>query len=361
MRICFLNHDLDDRKGAGRFGVNFISRLRQARPDIQCTVLTSAGSGHPLEEAILYPSKVKFLLALPRIRAVFRHCDLIHALDGWPYGVIAALASLGLGKKLVITAIGTGAVQPLYRPYGWLVAWAYRRASRVVAISSNTRREILARVPDVAITVINHAVDAGEFSGDLSIALTAEERSAIRALKPYVLSVGGWKRRKGFQYSFAAFAEMKKRFPELSYVICGIGPKPQLEEPLGLGGAVSYFKNIRWPFLKAIYAGAELFFLLPVDDSKDIEGFGFAFLEAAAAGLPVIGTRDSGAEDALSDGVNGFLVPPRDADAAAEAAIRILSDAQLRERFRAASLAFAREMTWERVTSSYQRLYAEII
>lgn len=360
MRICFLSHNVNPATGAGRFGLNLIERLQRAEPGLEAVVLTTIGSGHPLERPLLSRNRPKLLLALPRIRAVFRSCDLIHALDGWPYGVIAALALIGLGRPLVITAIGTGAVQPLYRWYGGLLRRAYRRAAAIAAISSNTRREILAKVPGIEIAVINHAVDAGEFSGDLMAGLTETEKSEIEHLKPYVLSVGGWKRRKGFEHSFAAFAEIKKRFPALRYVICGIGPKPRLEEPLGLSGSVRYFKGIRWPFLKAMYKNANLFMLLPVDDDKDIEGFGFAFLEAAAAGLPVIGTRESGAEDAVSDGENGFLVPQRDARAAADAAIRILGDAELGDRMRRASPAFSRQMNWGRVVEAYRRLYRAV-
>lgn len=357
MRICFLNHNLNPATGAGRFGATLIERLRRADPTLEVVVLTTISSARPLERPILAANWVLLVSALPEIRRCFRTCDVIHALDGWPYGVIAAIALIGIRRPLVITAIGTGAVQPLYRWYGWLLTRAYRRADRIAAISSNTRREILAKVPGVEITVINHAVDAEEFSGDAMAGLSETEKQEIEELKPYIFSVGGWKRRKGFEYSFAAFAEIRKRFPNMQYVICGIGPKPKLEEPLGLSGSVSYFKGVRWPFLRALYKNAELFMLLAVDDDKDIEGFGFAFLEAAAAGLAVVGTRESGAEDALCDGENGFLVPQRDAKAAADATIRILGDSTLRDRMQAASLAFSLRMNWERVVEQYLEVY----
>ncbi len=358
MKVCFLNHNLNAATGAGRFGVNLIERLRRADPKLDAVVLTALGSGHPLEASILHQRFFRLVLAIPRIRALLQSCDVIHALDGFPYGVIAALASIGLGKKFIITAIGTGAIRPFRRLVrGRLLAWAYRRADRVVAISRYTRGEIHKRVPNLTIEVINHAVRAEEFSENLEKDLSENEKLAIKKLKPYVLSVGGWKKRKGFEYSFAAFAEIRKRFPEMRYVVCGIGPKPKLEQPLGLEGSVRYFKGIRWPFLKALYAYAELFLLLPVDDDSDVEGFGFAFLEAAAAGLPVIGTRQSGAEDAVQDGENGFLVAPQNAPAAAEAAIRILSDRALAERLADGSRRLAREMSWEAVAERYAALY----
>ena len=96
---------------------------------------------------------------------------------------------------------------------------------------------------------------------------------------------------------------------------------------------------------------------MPRDGGKGVEGFGFAFLEAAAAGIPVIGTRESGAEDAVLDGKNGVLVAPGDAGAAANAQARILGDPALREHWGSASRDFAREMHWGRVVGSYRDIY----
>jgi len=360
MKICFLNHDLKDSTGAGRFGLNLVRRLESADENIEATVLTSLSSGHRDEEALLHKNPFRLLFSLPAIRRAFRESAIIHALDGWPYGAIAAIASFGLGKPLFITAIGTGAVQPLY---GWrrgIMAWAYRRADRIVAVSRHTRDEILERVPGLAIEVINHGVDAEEWGGDQAAGLSEMEKSGIEKLKPYILSVGGWKKRKGFEYSFPAFAEISKKFQNLKYVVCGIGPKPALTEPLGITDRAVYFKGVPRQFLAALYRNAELFLLLPVDDGKDIEGFGFAFLEAAAAGLPVVGTRQSSAEDAVAEGENGLLVPPRDAVAAAEAATRILADPGLSQRFSAGSRTFAGRMNWTDVIGRYRRMYQSV-
>lgn len=360
MRICFLNHSLAAGTGAGNFGLMLAKYLRRARPDIDFVFLTSVGCGHPLERAILPSKRFGLLKSWLEIRRAFRNCDVIHALDGYPHGVIAALVSLGLGKKLVITAIGTGAVQPLYRRHGWFVVWAYRRADCLIAVSDYTRREILKKVPGLNIEVINHGVEAEEFSGDVLGALTLEERQTIARLKPYILSVGAWKKRKGYEYSFPAFAAVAKKFPELNYAVCGAAGKKAFAERWGIGKSVFFFQGVSWPFLKALYREAKLFMLLPYDAAKDVEGFGFAFLEAAATGLPVIGTYASGAEDAVRDGGNGFLVEPRSAAAAAEAALKILDSPELEQKFRKGSLSFAREMNWPQVAAKYSAIYSRL-
>jgi len=60
------------------------------------------------------------------------------------------------------------------------------------------------------------------------------------------------------------------------------------------------------------------------------EGFGLVFLEAIAFGCPVAGAACGGITDLVEDGVNGFLVPPRDPDRLAETLNRLLRDGELR-------------------------------
>ena len=76
------------------------------------------------------------------------------------------------------------------------------------------------------------------------------------------------------------------------------------------------------------------------------EGFALVILEAMAQGLPVVATANSGADMAIEHGVNGFIVPIRDADAIARHVIEFFND---RERLAAMSAAAARraaDMSW---------------
>jgi glycosyltransferase involved in cell wall biosynthesis len=62
------------------------------------------------------------------------------------------------------------------------------------------------------------------------------------------------------------------------------------------------------------------------------EGLPMALLEAMAAGKAVVASRVGGIPEAVHDGENGLLVPPRDARALATALARVLADAGLRAR-----------------------------
>lgn len=358
MKICYLNHDLKAHTGCGRFCLFLIKEIKNILPQAQITVLTSELAGHSLEQPILKNKIWQVVFALSKIRRIFKECDVIHALDGWPYGVIAVLASWGLKKKIIITAIGSGAVAPLYsfwrRP---IISWAYRHTSEFTAISHNTQKEILKILPKLKIKVINHGVDAEKFRHISS-------KIQDTRYKPYILSVGTLKRRKGYEYSIRAFAEIAPKFPELKYVIVGRGSESEnlklKIKNLKLEEKVIFLNGLNEESLLDLYRNAELFILLPQDIAKDIEGFGLVFLEAAACGLPVVSAKDTSAEDAVLDGQNGFLVPPQDFAAAGEAMAKILRDKNLRENFSRASLEFAQKMSWQKTAIEYSKLYPKL-
>jgi phosphatidylinositol alpha-1,6-mannosyltransferase len=359
MKICDLNNDLSEKTGAGQFCRSLLRALTERDSPLDVAVLVSSSSGDRREQVVIPKHFYGWLSALPALRRAIRESEVVHALDGWPHGVLAAIANIGIGRPLIITAIGTGAIQPLYRWNAFLLRWAYRRANRLCAISDYTRREILKKVPGLLIEVVPHGVDTREFAAPAIDSLSPAEVEAIRAKEPYILSVGAPKPRKGLEDSIRAFASIRKKFPEYRYIIVseGAGRYASLIRELHLEGAITFVKHVSRPHVIALYQRAKLFILMPKDDQKDVEGFGLAFLEAAAAGLPVIGTKESGAQDAIADGKNGFLVAPEDADEAARHAIALLESPDTYEVFRKASREFAAAMSWHRAAESYETVY----
>ena len=91
------------------------------------------------------------------------------------------------------------------------------------------------------------------------------------------------------------------------------------------------------------------------------ETFGNVTLEAMAAGVPVVAARATGAVDLVEDGINGFLVPPRDVGAYADAITRLVKDDALRAAAGAAGHAKAAGYVWKTVNDAVIRAYLEVL
>ena len=91
------------------------------------------------------------------------------------------------------------------------------------------------------------------------------------------------------------------------------------------------------------------------------EGLPRFLLEAAASGLPLVATDIEGCRMVVRDGTNGFLVPPMDAEALAEAILRLLTDSTLRTRFGTESRRIAvQEFSEGKIVQQYLDLYRRI-
>jgi glycosyltransferase involved in cell wall biosynthesis len=92
------------------------------------------------------------------------------------------------------------------------------------------------------------------------------------------------------------------------------------------------------------------------------EGIPKFVLEGLAAGLPVVTTDAPGCRETVDDGVNGLLVPPRDALALADALDRLISDAGLRQSMGRASRSLAMsEFSSERIIAETLVVYASAV
>src|SRR5262249_53264326 len=95
--------------------------------------------------------------------------------------------------------------------------------------------------------------------------------------------------------------------------------------------------------------------------SSVTEGLGTSLLDAMAAARAIVATRAGGIPEIVRDGVTGLVVPPRDAHALADAIVRMLKDAGLRERFAAAGFARVNErFTVERMIAATAAVYARV-
>ncbi len=130
--------------------------------------------------------------------------------------------------------------------------------------------------------------------------------------------------KKGLADSVAAFAAFHARFPRARLILAGEGPlMPEIRDAamrLGVGDAVEFPGFLKPEDLARLYASAHLFIHPSVTTpAGDQEGVPNSLLEAMATGLPVVATAHGGIPEAVTNGVDGILVP--------EHSPRILADA----------------------------------
>ena len=92
------------------------------------------------------------------------------------------------------------------------------------------------------------------------------------------------------------------------------------------------------------------------------EGTPVSAIESLASGTPVVATRVGGVPDVVTDGVDGFLVEPRDVEAAADRLAELARDPGLRARLGEAGRANAHERySVERLVEDVDRLYRALL
>ena len=120
-----------------------------------------------------------------------------------------------------------------------------------------------------------------------------------------------------------------------------------LADALALTSRVHFAGHLSDGDLASIYARARVFALpsrYTAGRHPEGEGFGLVFVEAGAAGLPVVAGSGGVAEEVVPDGVSGLLVDPRDERQVALAVTRLLADPELARRLGTQGKARAAEI-----------------
>lgn len=179
--------------------------------------------------------------------------------------------------------------------------------------------------------------------------------------RPTVLFVGRLERRKGLRYLLEAFARVQAACPEARLLLVGAFGKAEKAPYVAQAWAlrlrqVRFIGYVPDAELPRYYRAATVF----CAPSIGMESFGIVLLEAMAAGVPVVATDIPGYNEVVEDGVQGFLVPPEDPEALAEALLRLLRDPALRARMSAAGRQRARQYDWDEIARRVVEFYEEV-
>ena len=228
---------------------------------------------------------------------------------------------------------------------------ALRRASEVIVVSEQTRRDLLElyHVRDERVSVVPLGVDTETFRPAPNEAVVAVRRR-FGIDGPYLLSMTGIEPRKNLPAVIRAFASLEDQVRPVLVLAGPISPwnpegwdllRPVLEElPPSVRERVVLTGYVSDPDKVALLSGAEALVYPSL-----YEGFGLPVIEAMACGTPVLTSNTSALPETAGDAA--LLVDPRDPEAIAQGVERILTDRVLRGQLREAGMVRATAFDWD--------------
>ncbi len=257
----------------------------------------------------------------------------LHAHFAHTSTTVAMFASQLSGVPFSFTAHAKDIYLPELNP-GKLLPLKLRRARFVVTCTRANEDHLRSVEPQSApIHTIYHGLDTKKFAP-----LEHHEKAT-----PVILSVGRFVEKKGYQYLVEACRLLHEQGRQFVCHIVGGGdsePIKQLIQQWQLEEIVVLHSAVTQEELREIYTQATVFALAcQIIESGDRDGIPNVLAEAMAMELPVVSTDVSGIPELVESGVNGLLVPQKDAAALARSIAELLDDAALRKRLGQAARA----------------------
>ncbi|MGJ0429901.1 glycosyltransferase family 4 protein [Methylobacter sp.] len=326
-RLSILSYDYPPNDGGiSRLVSTIVNEL--SRRGRQIEVLTLAADGRPGLTRPQIPTQEVSRTRVQRDIATFVY------LRGLPSNIPilatiwspeGALAYLTRRTDNILMAYGNE-VMPYpnglrYCIKNWLRRKVLSSARTVICCSRYTERLVRAISPNAKTVVITPGVDATHFA-PVKNKLLAKRQFQLPIDRRIILSVSRIDAYKGHDVILKALAQIPaERRETLHYVVAGRGSHldslKALAASLGLSNSVTWLGFVEDEDLPALYGCADLFVLCTKEDpqARGVEGFGMVFLEAQAAGVPVIGTRAGGIPDAVEEDEGGWLIEQDDVSA----------------------------------------------
>jgi glycosyltransferase involved in cell wall biosynthesis len=294
-----------------------------------------------------------------RLRALVRRegIGLVHAHS--PVAAAGVRAVAGRRTRVVYTEHN---LWGRYHRATWAANLAtFPRNDHVFAVSGTVADSIrypgpLRLLPMPPVETLHHGLDPA--------ALPPPGRDGVRGElgipedAPVVGSVANFKAAKDHATLLRAAAQVREAFPAVRFVLVGQGPLEaetrRLAGELGLDATV-VFAGFRTDATR-LMAAFDAFAL-----SSTYEGLPIALIEAMATGCPAVVTRVGGTPEVVADGVQGFLVPPRDPAALAAGLTRLLGDPTLRAGMGAAAADRAQDFDIRKAVRRMEQVYAQLL
>ncbi|HYU36832.1 MAG TPA: glycosyltransferase family 4 protein [Gemmatimonadales bacterium] len=247
-------------------------------------------------------------------------------------------------------------------------------AATLIAISNWTRDLGLAVLGELGLDghgqrlrVVHLGTDPTSFRPGIDPRAVRDRFALPDAGTRWLVTVARLQRHKGMDTVIAALPAILARAPDVRYAVAGAGPDRErlekLTHKLGLADRVRFLGGVTDQDLPALYNLASVYVGASRRSERlGVEGFGISLVEASACGLPVVAGNSGGVPDAVQDGETGFLVPPEDPAALADAICRLLGDATLATRLGGnGRRAVETHFNWDRVVRDLREIESQVV
>ena len=232
-----------------------------------------------------------------------------------------------------------------------LTTYAIKQYDQIIAVSQFSGNILKKKISKDRITIINNGVNINRFEKQNTI-----KRKNNNHLN--LITLGSLSARKGQHNVINALPFLKKHFTKIKYHM--VGPENIKNELLDLAISLKvddliqfhgYLDDLQ---LSKLFYSSDVFLMLSENlRNGDVEGFGIAILEANYFGLPAIGSKGCGIEDAIKNNETGVLV---DSDSPRQIKIALEKILNNYTYFSNQSRAWAQNHDWSKVSKDYINL-----
>ena len=302
----------------------------------------------PLARLRRYPgvrTVVNQLLYLPSLLRL-ASCDVAHVFSAsyasFLIAPVPAMIVARLLNKRVVLHYHSGEADDHLNSWGWLVHPWLKLAHHIVVPSEYLR--VVFEKYGYHVHVIPNVVDLSQFK--------YRER---RPLTPRLLSTRNLEAHYRVDVIIETFARLKRHVPDATLTIAGYGSQEStlraLAATCGADG-IQFVGRVEPAFMPHLYDRADIFLNASVVDNQPV-----SILEAFASGLPVITTPTGDIPALVQDQQTGFLVPPIDPDAMANAIVNVLENPDHARACCERAYASLTRFTWPAVRDAWARIY----
>jgi 1,2-diacylglycerol 3-alpha-glucosyltransferase len=252
-----------------------------------------------------------------------------------------------------------GEPQDLVETIAWHYSiWLFNQFDRVVFPTAAHRSFFLEKGLHAPTAIISNGVDTARYRPQNGRAEDVEARYELPAA-PRILFVSRLARDKEIDVLIRAMRKVHSALGAHLFLAGRGDDRPRLEAltaELGLERCVHFLGFVPEEDMPALYRAMHLFAI-----ASRVEVQSIPTLQAAATGLPIVAANALALPELVSDGVNGFLVPPGDPEAMAKAMVMILRDPDLVQSMGHESLSIGLSHAETQTFDRYEKLYDDLL